>query len=233
MTDSHITSLESSERNDEKNTVYMDQAERHHVINFLIQEHNLSNPNYLEIGVQRGLTFTQINTSNKTAVDPSPTDEGIAVTNFKMTSDEFFNQLDTEVKYDVIFIDGLHECHQVAKDFANSIKHSRDGTIIVFDDVFPHNEQEQTIPVSLVKGPCTGDVWKFVYHILPRLKYHDVAMYFFEKLHFQVRGMIAIRVNKALLNDVRETGFPNVSGEQISEAYNYNSHFEDYCRMLK
>ena len=215
---------------EEKTIVYMDQAQRHDVINFLIQEHNLSEPNYLEIGVQRGLTFVKINSANKTAVDPYPTDEGIEVTNFKMTADDFFKQLESNTKYDVIFIDGLHECHQVAKDFTNSLVHSHEGTIIIFDDVFPHNEEEQIIPVSSVKGPSTGDVWKLIYHLIPTLKNNNVDMYFFEKLHFQIRGMFAIKVNKELLE---EASLKNLDGNAISQMYNYPSHFESYSNMLR
>jgi hypothetical protein len=211
----------------------MNEAERHDVINFLIQENKLTNPNYLEIGVQRGLTFTKINSNSKTAVDPFPTDEGVEITNFKMTSDEFFSNLDKDTKYDIIFIDGLHECHQVVKDFGNSLKHSKEGTIIIFDDVYPHNEQEQIIPVSTVKGPCTGDVWKFVYHILPTMKNLDVTMYFFEKLYFQIRGMFVLQVNNQLLKTSEETNYLDIDGERISQMYDYKTHFETYSSMLR
>ena len=213
--------------------IYLDQAERHDVINFLIQEHNMETPNYLEIGVQRGLTFVKVNTDKKTAVDPYPTDEGVAVTNFKMTSDDFFAQIDINTAYDVIFIDGLHECHQVAKDFVNSLKHSKEGTLIVFDDVFPHNEQEQIIPVSSVKGPSTGDVWKLIYHLIPIFKTIELDMYFFEKLHFQIRGMFAIKVNKALLDMKEEPLLNELDGNFISNTYTYASHFENYSSMLR
>lgn len=220
---------------EEVNIIYMHQAQRHDVINFLIQEHKIENPNYLEIGIQRGITFSQINSTNKTGVDPSPINEGIELTTFKMTSDDFFDSIknnENNIEYDVIFIDGLHECHQVAKDFINSVKHSKEGSLIIFDDVYPHNENEQKIPVSMVQGPCTGDVWKLIYHILPTMNYKKVDMYFFEKLHSEVRGIFALRVNKDLLNMVKDNLFV-LNGYDISDNYEYNKDFSSYANMLK
>ena len=214
---------------EEVNIVYMHQAERHDVINFLIRDNKMRNPNYLEIGVQRGLTFSKINSNKKTAVDPYPINEGVEITNFKITSDEFFNIIDKDTKYDVIFIDGLHECHQVAKDFINSVKHSKEGSLIIFDDVYPHNENEQRIPVSQVQGPCTGDVWKLIYHIIPTMKFINVDMYFFDKLNYQVRGIFALRVNDKLLKLIDNY---ELNGDQISEKYKYEE-FPIYASMLR
>lgn len=212
------------------NNIYMNKSERHDVINFLIKEHNFNNPKYLEIGVQRGLTFSNIKSNDKYGVDPSPIQEGIELTNFKMSSDDFFNNLEEHIKYDLIFIDGLHECHQVAKDFLNSLKHSSIGSLIIFDDVYPNNKNEQLIPVSTIHGPCTGDVWKYIYHILPDIILMNTDIYFFENLHSQVRGMFAIKINKNILNSI---DFFNIDGNIISKKYDYEKDFEDYSKKLR
>ena len=52
-----------------------------------------------------------------------------------MTSDEYFLKIkDTGVKFDIIFIDGLHLDYQVDLDLKNSLKHlSQNGFIIMHD----------------------------------------------------------------------------------------------------
>lgn len=146
-----------------------------------------------------------------------------------MTSDEFFSNLNINIKYDTIFIDGLHECHQVTRDFTNSLKHSNEGSIIIFDDVYPFNEYEQIIPVNTVYGASTGDVWKLIYHILPILKSLEVDIYFFKDLHFHVRGMFAIVVNKNLINNINKFEF---DGNNISNIYSYKNDFLTYSQLL-
>ena len=63
---------------------------------------------YLEIGVADNTVFNSIplNIENKYGVDP--TEGG----NYRMTSDEFVSQI-SEVRFDVVFIDGLHEYKHV------------------------------------------------------------------------------------------------------------------------
>ena len=85
-----------------------------------------------------------------------------------MTSDEFFKS-HINKKYDIIFIDGLHTAYQVSKDLYNSIKNLKNGGIIILDDVFPHNENEQFSVKLFYEGPQTGDVWKGVYNVLNKI----------------------------------------------------------------
>ena len=87
---------------------------------------------------------------NKFGVDP-------AGGNFRMESDEFFKKF-PELKFDVIFIDGLHEYEQCQKDCINSINQLNKGGIILIHDLLPKSYYEEHIPQK--QSPWTGDVWK-------------------------------------------------------------------------
>jgi hypothetical protein len=96
---------------------------------------------YLEVGVADGTTLQAIASRRKVGVDPQPLFD---ITNlpsnlefFKSTSDSYFRQLSPEVKFDFIFLDGLHEATQLLRDFQNSLRHlSKKGWILI-DDVIP------------------------------------------------------------------------------------------------
>lgn len=138
-------------------------TERHEVINNIINKYGYVNPSYLEIGVWNGDTFKNINSQIKDGVDPGQYCDCHYV-NYKMTSDEFFENHISK-KYDIIFIDGLHTAYQVSKDIYNSLNSLNDGGVIVLDDVYPHNENEQNALDLNKVGAQTGDVWKAVYNI--------------------------------------------------------------------
>lgn len=108
---------------------------------------------YLEIGVDNNQVFNSIpiKMSNKYGVDPKQGG------NFRMTSDNFFKEYD-ELKFDVIFIDGLHEYEQCQRDCLNSIKHLNKGGIIFFHDFLPRSYFEESVPRE--QSSWTGDVWK-------------------------------------------------------------------------
>jgi hypothetical protein len=89
---------------------------------------------YLEIGVYGGYCFERVNIPNKDGVDPDPKTDH---TNFRMTSDKFFEYLNPKKGYDIIFIDGLHRHHQSRLDFINSEKHLNPGGFILFHDTNP------------------------------------------------------------------------------------------------
>ena len=56
------------------------------------------------------------------------------IRNFKMTSDTFFKK--KNIKYDLIYIDGLHTKKQVNNDLINSLKLTEKKSIIICDDFF-------------------------------------------------------------------------------------------------
>lgn len=115
---------------------------RKDVINILIDRYKLDN--YLEIGVNDGRTMESIKAKHKLGVDPDCHTYQVICEGkgdmFCGTSDEFFEQLDINVKYDIIFIDGLHVAEQVFRDITNSIKHLSDNGIIVLHDCSPPNK---------------------------------------------------------------------------------------------
>ena len=111
------------------------------------------NCKYLEIGVDNNFVFNSIplNIENKFGVDPKKGG------NFRMTSDEFFNQ-NSHLKFDVIFIDGLHEYKQCQRDCLNSMKQLNKNGIIFFHDFLPRSFLEEKLPRK--QSNWTGDVWK-------------------------------------------------------------------------
>ena len=57
--------------------------------------------NYLELGVHTGDNISKIVAKNIDGVDPVKRHDMV---NFEMTSNEFFDRLDINKKYDIIFI---------------------------------------------------------------------------------------------------------------------------------
>ncbi|MDA8559937.1 class I SAM-dependent methyltransferase [Candidatus Pelagibacter bacterium] len=115
---------------------------------------NYKDCKYLEIGVASKCTvFNSIplRIEDKFGVDP---DNG---GNYKMTSDEFF-RINNHLKFDVIFIDGLHEYEQCQRDCLNSIKQLNPGGIIFFHDLLPRSIFEEKIPRQ--QPAWSGNVWK-------------------------------------------------------------------------
>lgn len=124
---------------------------------------------FLEIGTYRGDTFSRISCEKKECVDPDPE----ANATYCMTSDKFFAK--NRYKYDIIFIDGLHEHEQVWRDICNSICCLREGGVIVMHDCLPTTEEMQEWhDVSQQGRVWTGDTWKAylkALHLLPYLVY--------------------------------------------------------------
>lgn len=156
---------------------------RWEIINALIEKNNYKS--FLEIGYYKGWSFDQVISDgvNKTAVDPNPCkdytnqeqlqygswytyprdygQESYEVL-IKVTSDDFFNIIKEDVKYDIYFIDGLHEAEQVYRDIQNCLKHLSPGGTIVLHDVNPPTYEHTTTGVD---GCWTGDTYKAVLRI--------------------------------------------------------------------
>src|ERR1017187_3293931 len=104
----------------------------------------LSAQRYLEIGVDKGLTFTAIRVTERTAVDPEFRFDTTPLTNDKthfhqQPSDQFFAETTNLAEFDLIFIDGLHHFEQVVRDLSNSLMHSHAGSVIILDDTKPND----------------------------------------------------------------------------------------------
>ena len=130
---------------------------RYEMINRVIESKGYTH--YLEIGVRDGECFREICCNNKTGVDPNPTSSH---TTHKMTSDDFFSDLDENAMFDVIFIDGLHLDHQVNKDIENSLKHLKEGGTILLHDCNPptkYHAAESPVYSAPANGDWNGTVY--------------------------------------------------------------------------
>ena len=130
------------------------------IINILIEKFRYCS--YLEIGTGNpNGNFNQINVKYKYSVEPF-LKEGFSSKNYSFvgTSDEYFNFVGDDVKFDIIFIDGLHDSVQVLKDIKNSLKHLSDNGTIICHDCLPSTERMQER--NNHGGEWTGDVWKSI-----------------------------------------------------------------------
>jgi len=129
------------------------------VINTLITKYNLNN--YLEIGVNDGQVFDKIKAKYKLGVDPDCDTYKIdwkgTGAMFCDTSDNFFDQLNEHIKFDIIFIDGLHIADQVFRDIKNSIKHLSKNGYIVLHDCNPPTEHNASPEIHY--GSWNGTVY--------------------------------------------------------------------------
>ena len=152
---------------------------RYDIINYLIKKNKYIN--YLEIGICDGDTFKRIEIEHKDGVDPNPVDAGIEYTNYTITSDDFFDLLrgHDEIKYDIIFIDGLHYWEQVEKDLTNSLNHLQPNGIVVMHDCNPMFEVTQRR--YAVVGAWNGDTWKAFAKF--RMTREDLEMYVVDTDH--------------------------------------------------
>ncbi len=192
------------------------------------------NNSYLEIGVEYGECFNNVHFINKIGIDPDPKFISTDGKLFKLTSDQYFNEMltnDVTPIFDVIFIDGMHQCEYVLKDINNSFNVlSKNGTIFV-DDILPLNYNEQLkIPLKhyyengiLKYGEnWTGDVWKVVYHMLKNYS-DDITLFkYFYNIHFRGIGMFKLK-----------EGFQiNQCDIDIINNYSYFNDFTDYLLLL-
>ena len=92
--------------------------------------------NYLEIGCFDNKAFDSVPLSLKKKVGVDPLGGG---TN-SMSSVNFF--LFNKVKFDVIFIDGLHSYEQCSKECINSMKFLDTNGIIILHDMLPRSKTE-------------------------------------------------------------------------------------------
>lgn len=125
---------------------------RFDLINAYIKKYKLNS--FLEIGTYKGETQKTVICENKISVDP---DISCNAT-FQITSDKFFKE--HSEKFDIIFIDGLHECNQVDRDIKNSLEHLNVGGVIIMHDCHPNSEKCQQHLDVYPGGEWTGDCWK-------------------------------------------------------------------------
>lgn len=123
---------------------------------------NIENFSYLELGVGDNLNFTSIKCKEKFSVDITAN-----IANFTGTTDEFFNQLDDHIKYDIIFIDANHDYEYVLRDFNNSIDHANKW--ILLHDMIPPD-------LSAAQRVYCSDGYKVLHHILKHTNFQVYPM---------------------------------------------------------
>ena len=110
--------------------------QRAEAINFFITRFGYRR--YLEIGVEAGVTFNEVNAPEKTAVDPhfKIARDLLRGASFETTSDAFFDD-NPKANFDIIFIDGLHTFEQSLRDFTRSLSRISENGLILIDDCYP------------------------------------------------------------------------------------------------
>jgi predicted O-methyltransferase YrrM len=162
--------------------------------------------NYLEIGCDNDQLFSKINIEKKIGIDP------VSGGTIRDTSDNFFKK--NIIKFDVVFIDGLHEYSQVKKDIENSLNNLNDNGIIFLHDCMPKSYLHQAVPRA--KGSWNGDVWKNIVEIRTRPELDTYVI-----CADQGIGMILKRPNRNLLN-LNIKNFKNLKYKDYY--YNYKSY---------
>ena len=152
----------------------------------------LKPPNYLEIGVEKAVTFLQVDIENKIAVDPNfcfdPTIKpfvGRGVYH-PTSSDEFFSHY-AGPDLGLVFLDGLHHSEQTLRDLLNVLVFSNSQTVILIDDVVPSDvfsslrDHSHSIMFremnNQVGGAWHGDVFRvifFLHDFFPTLSYATI-----------------------------------------------------------
>lgn len=162
------------------NTFYMDAQQkaekelsshprRTEVINFLLSTFP-GDTTYLEIGVRNPVdNYAHIKATKKYSVDPGIEFKENPV-DFAVTSDSFFQKvrnneiLSSNIKFDVIFIDGLHLAEQVDRDIRNALDFIKDDGYIVMHDCNPPTEWHAREEPNCCHTPAVwfwnGTTWK-------------------------------------------------------------------------
>ena len=128
--------------------------------------------NYVEIGINRGVSLDQArrDTPQLIGIDPTPRVYPVIARKphikkaqvYELTSDEFFERYDlTELLGGPVvlaFIDGLHLFEQVLRDFINLERYSDGRTVILLHDCIPFSAETATR--ERTTDFYSGDVWK-------------------------------------------------------------------------
>lgn len=97
--------------------------------------------NYLELGVAKGHCWYNVYAPKKVGVDLMNESVWKIPNVLTSTTDDYFESLQQDEKYDIVFIDADHNKESVKKDFFNSLKHLADDGIVLFHDVYPLQEE--------------------------------------------------------------------------------------------
>ena len=209
---------------------------------------------YLEIGVAQGGTLEAIEVEHRIGVDPTPNfdtehlPERLAF--YRTTSDVFFSSLDPDTKFDLIFLDGLHEFKQTYRDLVNAFEHLSKNGVCLIDDTVPFDaiaalpSHKDSIRESRKSGlgsprPWMGDVYKVIYMIHTFHPELDYATYVETGQHHQTlvwRKNRASQVNMDIQHSIDSTTtltYESIFKNGIPEWFNPMSQSEINNSIMK
>ena len=147
---------------------------------------------YLEVGVQQGLTLERVEVPFRWGVDPFPSfnpaklPQGVRFS--QQESDQFFAELEPQSRFDLVFLDGLHEWRQTYRDLLNALNHTPRHGLILIDDVVPDDEfaalpvlrlaMEAKASAGITTGNWQGNVFKIILALRdrhPELEYRVIG----------------------------------------------------------
>lgn len=175
-------------------TKYETEDWKGYFINDLLQKYGFQS--YLELGVCTGETWNNVNCEKKIGVDYN---SGIQIENVvNLTTDDYFLNLSSDVKFDCIFIDACHEKTQVKRDFLNSFMHLNANGIIVLHDINSWTKEG-------TKLTAHGDCYEFWLSLVD--KYDDHCQTFCNEVIGDYVGLFF----KKSLNSIDETNFEDMN----------------------
>jgi hypothetical protein len=147
---------------------YLKVLERFHI--------HLQPNTYFEVGCDRGASLALAQCASL-AVDPQPRLDGVSVIGSKpvftlcrKTSDAFFAAHDPKTMLggpiDMAFLDGMHWCEFLLRDFINTERHCRRNSVILLHDCLPVEQPmaERVFTGTSIRGhhsqSWAGDVWR-------------------------------------------------------------------------
>jgi glycosyltransferase involved in cell wall biosynthesis len=201
----------------------------YHVINDIIKTNNYNS--YLEIGVESGETFNNIICNSKIGIDP---DISINITEslLKCSSNDFF--INNSNMFDIILIDGMHQIEYLHHDFKNCLNYLNHNGSIVITNIFPENYREQCkVPIKhyynneILKysEPWTGDIWKYVYHVIKHYKF--TYKIYNNKSNRGFIQFFNINKEEELYTDILSIDIREINN------YDYNKDYSDFINILK
>ena len=158
-------------------------------INALLPHSGLGK-SYLEIGVERGLTFEAVVAELKVCVDPEPLFRPASLPEgsylVTATSDKYFAESAESDHFDFIFLDGLHTAIATYSDLLGAIKLLSPGGTILIDDVLPTDEvsahpsfqvsNSEKRKYGISHSRWYGDVWRVAWLVLRRYPEIEVTL---------------------------------------------------------
>jgi glycosyltransferase involved in cell wall biosynthesis len=189
---------------------------------------------YLEIGVDNGESLN-LAQCPRIGVD-SAADISVSLLEptriFRMTSDQFFADERRCARLfadgcDMAFVDGMHLCENVLRDFMNVERWVSRNGVVVLDDVYP--EQLAMADRDRQFNAWSGDVFK----IIPVLRRYrpDLRLHVFEAFIGPYRKGLALVAGLDPESQVLRTHYDQIRLDMLGDTYSISS-IEDLERMV-